>query len=101
MSVFREVLIGSHEVDQANNSELVIRPRRQISPTFGELADSYQKFEVPRLAHTTAYAVRHNLSRYILPRWSSHVAIELRPLDIEVWFAALQQYGLARPPLAS
>src|SRR5471030_3191838 len=100
MSLITKDPIDTLKADQANISKSISRPRRRTAPTFGELADSYQKFEVPRLAHTTAYAVRHNLSRYILPRWSSHVAIELRPLDIEVWFVALQEHGLAPPTIS-
>jgi len=96
----REMPTGSHSVDQVNNPELIIPLGHGTAPTFGELADSYQKFEVPRLAHTTAYAVRHNLGRYILPRWSSQIATKLRPLDIEAWFVALQDHGLAPPTIS-
>jgi len=100
MAVASEVPIGLCEADQARNSKLIIPPGQGTAPTFGELADSYQKFEVPRLAHTTAYAVRHNLGRYILPRWSSQIATKLRPLDIEAWFVALQDHGLAPPTIS-
>src|SRR5471030_861867 len=73
MSLITKDPIDTLKADQANISKSISRPRRRTAPTFGELADSYQKFEVTRLAHTTAYAVRHNLSRYILPRWSSQI----------------------------
>jgi integrase len=90
----------SLEVNKIRISEPGRCSKRSESPTFGELADSYQEFEIPRLAHTTAYAVRHNLRRYILPRWSNQIAIELRPLEVEAWFAALQQKGLAPPTIS-
>ena len=100
MSLITKAPTATLKADQANISKSISRPRRRTAPTFRELADSYQKFEVPRLAHTTAYAVRHNLSRYILPRWSSQIAIELRPLDIEAWFEDLQEHGLAPPTIS-
>jgi integrase len=100
MSVIRDISIQSHKVDQHGNSECSSPIKQKESPTFGELAASYQEFEIPRLAHTTAYAVRHNLSHYILPRWSNQVAIELKPLEIEAWFVALQQKGLAPPTIS-
>jgi hypothetical protein len=100
MSVIRDVSIRSHEVNKIRNSEPEKRTKRRKPPTFGELANSYQEFEILRLAHTTAYAVRHNLNRYILPRWSNQIATELEPLEVEAWFVVLQQKGLAPPTIS-
>ena len=100
MAITKVVSRPSQAANETRKSQPGCRIKKSAAPTFGELAESYQEFEIPRLAHTTAYAVRHNLRLYILPRWSEQIAIDLEPLDVEAWFTALQQRGLAPPTIS-
>jgi integrase len=89
-----------HAVERMHLTEMANGPKQSTAPTVGELAASYLKTELDRLAPTTAYTVRHNLERYILPRWSKSVAVDVKPLVIEDWFGHLRKEGLAAPTVA-
>ena len=52
-------------------------------------ARSYEHHDVPRLALTTQYTVRHILNDYLIPRWGKQPALDIRALDIEAWLNSL------------
>jgi len=57
--------------------------------TFGDLARSYERHAVPKLAVTTQYTVRHILNDYLVPRWGKQAGLDIRALDIEAWLGSL------------
>ena len=71
-----------------------------LAPTFGQLAASFLTHETCRFAPTTAYTARHNLKSYLLPRWSTSIAVDIQPLEIEDWFEKLRKQGLADTTVA-
>jgi integrase len=88
------------EVERLHMQQLANEPEQATAPTFRELAMSYVAHEVPRLAFTTQYLVRHNLDDYLIPKWGKHIAADIEPLQIERWLKELNQHGLANPTTA-
>jgi len=88
------------EVERLHMRQLANEPEQSTAPTFRELAMSYVAHEVPRLAFTTQYLVRHNLDDYLIPKWGKHIAADIEPLQIERWLKELNQQGLANPTTA-
>ena len=61
---------------------------------FADLATSYTQNGMKKLAITTQYTVQHAIEDYLVPRWGTRYALEIEPLEIEQWLAALK---LANP----
>jgi integrase len=63
--------------------------------TFGDLAASYRENGMKKLAETTQYTYAHYIDDYLCPRWGKSLALDIEPLEIEQWLAALD--GLSNP----
>jgi integrase len=57
--------------------------------TFSELAARYVETQVPNLARTTQYLHRHVIGDYLIQRWGTHPALDIKPIDIQQWLEAL------------
>src|ERR1017187_1231053 len=78
------------EVERRGLNHNIDEPNFQTGRiTFGELAHSYEKRAVPKLAGTTQKTVRHIIDDYLIPRWGKQAALEIRALDIETWLGSL------------
>ena len=78
------------EVDRRSLNHNISDPDFQTGRvTFGELARSYEKHAVPKLAVTTQQTVRHIVDDYLIPRWGKQAALNIRALDIETWLGSL------------
>ena len=58
--------------------------------TFDDLAASYMQNGMTKLAVTTQYTVKHYVNDYLLPRWGASLAIDIQPLEIELWLGSLK-----------
>jgi len=58
--------------------------------TFGDLAASYMENGMTKLAVTTRYTVKHYVKDYLLPRWGASLALDIQPLEIELWLGSLK-----------
>lgn len=67
--------------------------------TFSELAAQYQEIQVPVLAATTQYLHRHVINDYLIPRWGSRPALDIKPVELQEWVQALSA-TLATPTRA-
>jgi len=82
------------EVGRLNLKQYLDRPLGS-DPTFGELAEHFRKHElkkasgVGKKADETVTTTELNLDNWVLPRWRSRVASEIKPLEIETWFDTL------------
>jgi integrase len=74
-------------------------------PTFGQIAGHFKCHElrkegvIGKKAEETAARDKHNLDEYAIPRWGNHVAMQIKPLDLELWFESLND-RLAWPTIA-
>lgn len=81
--------VGRLGLDNNLESELGSRP------TFGELAEHFRLNElkkesgVCKKAPETVNTSELLLDRWILPRWEERLASEIKPLELESWFASL------------
>ena|ERR1039458_7089259 len=95
------------EVARLGYTSLLDRPIGSI-PTFGELAEHYRKYElkkesgIGKKAGETVEVAEINLDNWILPRWGSIAAMDIKPLEIEQWFDVLTStsQGKKGKPLA-
>jgi integrase len=58
--------------------------------TFDDLAASYMQNGMKKLAVTTQYTVKHYVNDYLLPRWGASLALDIQPLEIELWLGSLK-----------
>lgn len=94
------------EVARLGYEKLLDRPIGS-TPTFGELAEHYRKHELKKTsgigkrAIETIEIAEHNLDCWVIPRWGSRVAAEVKPLEIEAWFEELtsKPQGKKKRPL--
>jgi integrase len=63
--------------------------------TFSALAQSYIRQAIPKLAHSTGKLNSHIIRDYLLPRWGTKSARNIRPLEIQNWLDSLVDKGLA------
>ncbi len=57
--------------------------------TFGDLAGNYEQNALPKLGINTQKIVRGILTNYLIPRWGTTTALQIRALDIELWLGSL------------
>jgi integrase len=55
------------------------------NPTFQELAETYLYERTPKIAHSTAQLHKHVVRDYLIPRWGTKRATDIRPLEIQRW----------------
>ena len=78
------------EVERRGLNHNIDEPNAQAGRiTFGELAHSYKRHAVPKLACTTQRTVNHIIDDYLIPRWGKQSALDIRALDIETWLGSL------------
>lgn len=64
-------------------------------PTFRELADHFRQYELKKetgigvKAGETVTTTELLLNKWLLPRWGSSKAVDMKPLQIEAWFEML------------
>lgn len=70
------------------------------APTFSAIADSYLAHEVERLAFTSRYVAEHVIRDFLVPRWGKHIAVDIQPLEVEMWLKSLNEDGRSKPTTA-
>jgi hypothetical protein len=59
------------------------------SLTLNALANAYRQAELPFTSQSTQDLHKHELDRYILPRWGSSYVDEVRVLEVKKWLIAV------------
>jgi integrase len=89
------------EVERQHLSQQINEPAPRGRVTFSDIAHHYVGSELPERAPSTRYLHRHIVNDYLIARWGTHIAVSVKPLDVEKWLKALRdEVGLANPSCA-
>src|SRR6266702_5679679 len=86
------------EVERQHVAQQINEPASRGRVLFTNIAHHYVKTELPERDPSTAYLHRHIVNDFLIPRWGKHIAVGLKPLDVEKWLKALHaEAELANP----
>jgi integrase len=89
------------EIESQRLAQQINQPTSRGRVTFSDISLHYLKNELPARAPSTASLHRHIIHDFLIPRWGKHVAVSIKPLDVENWLKALhEKAGYANPSCA-
>jgi len=84
------------EADRLHLAEKINQPGRLGTASFAQIARHYADNELLRLANTTEYCYHHIIDDYLVPRWGSCYAVEIKPNEVERWLNSLSKEAKAK-----